>query len=74
MLWDHEFVIKCDPFLTKYERLPPAEAAKLNPPPSIPDDVKAQLRSRQQQQGGQPEGSQPEQGLGQGKKGAAEEG
>jgi hypothetical protein len=69
MLWDHEFVIKCDPYLAKYERLPPAEAAKLNPPPSIPDDVKAQLRCfPQQQQAGQPELQlEPEPELGQGK-------
>jgi hypothetical protein len=66
MLWDHEFLIKCDPYLTKYERLPPAEAAKLNPPPSIPDDVKAQLRPRQQQQqAGQLGPQSPEPGPGQ---------
>lgn len=49
MLWDHEFLIKCDPYLSKYERLPPAEAAKLNPPPCIPDNVKSMLRSQEEQ-------------------------
>jgi hypothetical protein len=46
MLSDHEFFLSCDPHLHKYELIPAAElSTTLNPPPSIPDNVRSQLRS-----------------------------
>ena len=37
MLHDHDFFLRCDPHLSKCEKLKPDE------PPAIPDEVKAQL-------------------------------
>jgi hypothetical protein len=45
MLSDHEFFLTCDPLLQKYELITTAELlTTLNPPPSIPDHVRSQLR------------------------------
>ncbi|KAK4162557.1 hypothetical protein QBC43DRAFT_321661 [Cladorrhinum sp. PSN259] len=38
MLSDHEFIIRCDPVLDKYESLPPVS------PPDIPDEMKSRVR------------------------------
>ncbi|KAK4227471.1 hypothetical protein QBC38DRAFT_188959 [Podospora fimiseda] len=39
MLSDHEFIIRCDPVLDKYELLPPVS------PPNIPDDIRSRVRT-----------------------------
>ncbi|KAH6619518.1 hypothetical protein B0J18DRAFT_247202 [Chaetomium sp. MPI-SDFR-AT-0129] len=45
MLSDYDFYFHCNPHMDKYELIPPAQHASLNPPPSIPDSVASQLRS-----------------------------
>ncbi|KAK3310687.1 uncharacterized protein B0T15DRAFT_519109 [Chaetomium strumarium] len=45
MLADYEFFLSCDPHLQRFELIPPSDATNLNPPLSIPDTVKSQLRS-----------------------------
>ncbi|KAK4034790.1 hypothetical protein C8A01DRAFT_38720 [Parachaetomium inaequale] len=48
MLSDYPFFLACDPHLAKYELIPASEHAALTPPPSIPDNVRSQLRSQDQ--------------------------
>lgn len=45
MLSDYDFYFHCNPHMDKYELIPPSQHASLNPPPSIPDAVAAQLRT-----------------------------
>ena len=55
MLSDHLFFLACDPHMTAYEAVPRAAWASLSPPPSLPDDVRAQLRSSPSQKEGEEE-------------------
>ncbi len=45
LLSDHLFFLACDPHMAQHELVPPSAFATLTPPPSIPDDVQAQIRS-----------------------------
>ncbi|KXX78711.1 hypothetical protein MMYC01_204580 [Madurella mycetomatis] len=54
MLSDYEFFLSCDPHLDKFESIPNPET-ELNPPPTLPDSVKSQLRHPPPSQSSPPE-------------------
>lgn len=45
LLADHLFFLACDPHMAQHELVPPSAFSQLTPPPSVPDDVRAQIRS-----------------------------
>ena len=63
LLSDHLFFLACDPHMAQHELVPPSAFATLTPPPSIPDDVRAQLRPPPESAGKGVEGKEEEEVL-----------